>query len=248
MKAPKKDKKDEDEDDKAFKAKQKAEAAALKDAQARASKAGPMGGGGIKNGKKPSRPALARATKNITTGSNNFCIQVGPRECLRERFGSVRKNDSGVWLMPNFIRDRESVTSYAYSHAGPRACRGKLNTCSLSPQKLRDPFSLALAKLFTETNSARVKSLAQEHRNSPDFAKSDPLSGDAHRVARKGLLRAYRNGMFDCSIYQQLGHWVATGNRKIVLSACMRNQIKRRSAQPCKVNYPLDAFKLQNTR
>ncbi|KAF8666669.1 hypothetical protein RHS04_09621 [Rhizoctonia solani] len=93
MKAPKKDKKDEDEDDKAFKAKQKAEAAALKDAQARASKAGPMGGGGIK---KPSRPALARATKNITTGSNNFCIQVGPRECLRERFGSVRKNDSST--------------------------------------------------------------------------------------------------------------------------------------------------------
>ncbi|GAB1521676.1 hypothetical protein RhiTH_004773 [Rhizoctonia solani] len=50
LKAPKKDKKDEDEDDKAFKAKQKAEAAALKDAQARA---GPMGGGGIKkSGKK----------------------------------------------------------------------------------------------------------------------------------------------------------------------------------------------------
>ncbi|KAF8688965.1 hypothetical protein RHS03_09373, partial [Rhizoctonia solani] len=48
LKAPKKDKKEEDEDDKAFKAKQKAEAAALKDAQARASKAGPMGGGGIK--------------------------------------------------------------------------------------------------------------------------------------------------------------------------------------------------------
>ncbi|CAE6427521.1 unnamed protein product [Rhizoctonia solani] len=35
LKAPKKEKKDEDEDDKAFKAKQKAEAAALKDAQAR---------------------------------------------------------------------------------------------------------------------------------------------------------------------------------------------------------------------
>ncbi|KAG8689758.1 hypothetical protein FRC11_000772 [Ceratobasidium sp. 423] len=38
LKAPKKEKKDEDEDDKAFKAKQKADAAALKDAQARAAK------------------------------------------------------------------------------------------------------------------------------------------------------------------------------------------------------------------
>ncbi|KDQ13138.1 hypothetical protein BOTBODRAFT_146264, partial [Botryobasidium botryosum FD-172 SS1] len=35
LKAPKKEKKDEDEEDKAFKAKQKADAAALKDAQAR---------------------------------------------------------------------------------------------------------------------------------------------------------------------------------------------------------------------
>lgn len=42
-----------DEDDKAFKARQKADAAALKDAQARAAKGGPMGGAGIKkSGKK----------------------------------------------------------------------------------------------------------------------------------------------------------------------------------------------------
>ncbi|KAH7342054.1 translation machinery associated TMA7 [Rhizoctonia solani] len=53
LKAPKKEKKDEDEDDMAFKAKQKADAAALKEAQARASKGGPMGGAGIKkSGKK----------------------------------------------------------------------------------------------------------------------------------------------------------------------------------------------------
>ncbi|KAF8604659.1 TMA7-domain-containing protein [Ceratobasidium sp. AG-I] len=38
LKAPKKEKQEEDEEDKAFKARQKAEAAALKDAQARASK------------------------------------------------------------------------------------------------------------------------------------------------------------------------------------------------------------------
>ncbi|KAG9086690.1 hypothetical protein FS749_003450 [Ceratobasidium sp. UAMH 11750] len=53
LKAPKKEKKEEDEDDLAFKAKQKADQAALKDAQARAAKGGPMGGSGIKkSGKK----------------------------------------------------------------------------------------------------------------------------------------------------------------------------------------------------
>ncbi|GAA5982087.1 hypothetical protein JCM11641_004319 [Rhodosporidiobolus odoratus] len=48
LKAAKKTKNDEDEDDAAFKAKQKADAAKLKDAQARAAKGGPMGGAGIK--------------------------------------------------------------------------------------------------------------------------------------------------------------------------------------------------------
>ncbi|KAF8305343.1 translation machinery associated TMA7 [Clavulina sp. PMI_390] len=45
LKAPKKDKQEEDEDDKAFKAKQKAEAALLKEAQAKAAKGGAPGGG-----------------------------------------------------------------------------------------------------------------------------------------------------------------------------------------------------------
>ncbi|CAE6461142.1 unnamed protein product [Rhizoctonia solani] len=59
LKAAKKEKKEEDEDDLAHKAKLKADAAALKEAQARAafinsiSSGGPMGGGGIKkSGKK----------------------------------------------------------------------------------------------------------------------------------------------------------------------------------------------------
>ncbi|KAG9090632.1 hypothetical protein FRC07_012047 [Ceratobasidium sp. 392] len=50
LKAPKKEKKEDDEEDAAFKAKQKADQAALKEAQARG---GPMGGAGIKkSGKK----------------------------------------------------------------------------------------------------------------------------------------------------------------------------------------------------
>ncbi|GAA5935757.1 Tma7p [Sporobolomyces koalae] len=53
LKAAKKVTKDEDEDDAAFKAKQKADAAKLKDLQARAAKGGPLGGTGIKkSGKK----------------------------------------------------------------------------------------------------------------------------------------------------------------------------------------------------
>ncbi|KDE05070.1 hypothetical protein MVLG_04511 [Microbotryum lychnidis-dioicae p1A1 Lamole] len=54
LKAPKKTQAEEDPDDADFKAKQKADAAKLKDAQARAAKGGPLaGGGGIKkSGKK----------------------------------------------------------------------------------------------------------------------------------------------------------------------------------------------------
>ncbi|GAA95378.1 hypothetical protein E5Q_02032 [Mixia osmundae IAM 14324] len=53
LKAPKKEKREEDEDDLAFKAKQKADAAATKEAALRAAKGGPMGGAGIKkSGKK----------------------------------------------------------------------------------------------------------------------------------------------------------------------------------------------------
>ncbi|BGO96230.1 hypothetical protein NBRC10512_002126 [Rhodotorula toruloides] len=53
LKAPKKGKAEEDEDDAAFKAKQKAEAAKLKEMQAKAAKGGPLLGGGIKkSGKK----------------------------------------------------------------------------------------------------------------------------------------------------------------------------------------------------
>jgi len=52
LKAPKKEKKDDDEEDKAYKAKQKADAAALKEAQGKAVKGGPPGGGIKKSGKK----------------------------------------------------------------------------------------------------------------------------------------------------------------------------------------------------
>ncbi|TNY22343.1 translation machinery associated TMA7-domain-containing protein [Rhodotorula diobovata] len=48
LKAPKKVKHEEDEDDAAYKTKQKAEAAKLKDMQAKAAKGGPLLGGGIK--------------------------------------------------------------------------------------------------------------------------------------------------------------------------------------------------------
>ncbi|GAA5875884.1 hypothetical protein JCM8547_001694 [Rhodosporidiobolus lusitaniae] len=53
-KAAKKEKHEEDEDDIAFKAKQKAEAAKLKELQQRAAKGGPMGGAGIKRTTLPS--------------------------------------------------------------------------------------------------------------------------------------------------------------------------------------------------
>ncbi|KAK3262027.1 hypothetical protein CYMTET_29093 [Cymbomonas tetramitiformis] len=49
---------DEDEDDKAFKAKQKADAAAIKDMQAKASGKGPIVGGGIKKSGKNDWPAI----------------------------------------------------------------------------------------------------------------------------------------------------------------------------------------------
>ncbi|KWU43170.1 translation machinery associated TMA7 [Rhodotorula sp. JG-1b] len=53
LKAPKKKNEEVDEDDAAFKAKQKAEAAKLKEMQAKAAKGGPLLGGGIKkSGKK----------------------------------------------------------------------------------------------------------------------------------------------------------------------------------------------------
>lgn len=53
LKAPKKDSKDVDEADMEFKNKQKEQQKAMKDAAAKASQKGPMGGGGIKkSGKK----------------------------------------------------------------------------------------------------------------------------------------------------------------------------------------------------
>jgi len=52
LKAPKKEKADETEEDKVFKAKQREEAAKLKDAQSKAAKGGPPGGGIKKSGKK----------------------------------------------------------------------------------------------------------------------------------------------------------------------------------------------------
>jgi hypothetical protein len=87
--------------------------------------------------------------------------------------------------------------------------KAKLNTYRLSPRLLWKPFSLAVAKASTESNSAEVKWLAQQHCNSPDFAKPDPLSGDAHKVTRKGLPRVHRNVIFGHAIYQRLGYWQA---------------------------------------